>query len=73
LPTGPVVNDLGTRERQCVVGIDVVEVAEAEQDVVDGLLRVLGPAVDNWRVNSPRSTLPWWKKKSRSRLTRCPR
>jgi len=41
LPACPVVNDLGARDRQCVVGIDIVEVSEAEQDVVDGLLRVL--------------------------------
>jgi hypothetical protein len=41
LPSCPVVNDLGALDRQCVVGIDIVEVSEAEQDVVDGLLRVL--------------------------------
>ena len=35
-------NDLGARDRQCVVGIDIVEVSEAEQNMVDGLLRVLG-------------------------------
>src|ERR1039457_1515889 len=32
-----------------------------------------GPAADSRRASSPRSTLPWWKKKSRSRLIRCPR
>jgi hypothetical protein len=42
LPAGPVVNDLGARDGQCVVGIDVVKVTESEQDVVDRLLGVLG-------------------------------
>jgi len=42
LPACPVVDDLGARNRQRVVGVDIVEVAEAEQDVVDRLLGVLG-------------------------------
>jgi hypothetical protein len=42
LPACPVVDDLGARDRQRVVGVDVVEVAEAEQDVIDRLLGVLG-------------------------------
>jgi hypothetical protein len=43
LPAGPVVDDLGSRDRERVVGIHVVEVAEAEQNVVDRLLGILGP------------------------------
>jgi hypothetical protein len=42
LPACPVVDDLGARDRQGVVRVDVVEVAEAEQNVVDRLLGVLG-------------------------------
>jgi hypothetical protein len=42
LPPGPVANDLVTWRRQRVIGINVVEVTEAEQDVVDRLLRVRG-------------------------------
>jgi hypothetical protein len=50
LPAGPVVNDLGARYGQRVVGIDIVEVPEPEQDVVDGVLRVLGlEALDEQR------------------------
>ena len=41
LSAGPVVDDLGSGDGQGIVGIDVVEVAEAQQDVVDRLLRVL--------------------------------
>jgi hypothetical protein len=33
--------DLGARDRRCVVEVDIVKVSEAEQVVVDGLLRVL--------------------------------
>jgi hypothetical protein len=42
LPSGPVVNDLVPRHEQGVIGVNVVEVAEAEQDVVDRLLGILG-------------------------------
>jgi hypothetical protein len=42
LPSGPVVNDLLPRHGQGVIGINVVEVTEAEQDVVDRLLGILG-------------------------------
>jgi hypothetical protein len=42
LPSGPVVNDLVPRHGQGVIGINVVEVTEAEQDVVDRLLGILG-------------------------------
>jgi hypothetical protein len=43
LSARPVVHDLGARDRQRVVGINVVKVTETEQDVVDRLLRILGP------------------------------
>jgi len=42
LAPGPVVNDLVTWHRQRLIGVNVVEVAKAEQDVVDRLLRVFG-------------------------------
>jgi hypothetical protein len=42
LPPGPVVDDLGSRDGQCIVGVHVVKVAETEQDVIDRLLGVLG-------------------------------
>jgi hypothetical protein len=40
LSARPVVNDLLARSGEGFVGVDVVEVAEAEQDVVDGLIGV---------------------------------
>jgi hypothetical protein len=50
LPPGPVVDDLGARHGQRVVRIDVVEVTEAEQDMVDRLLGILGlEALDEQR------------------------
>jgi hypothetical protein len=39
LPPGPVVDNLVSWDRQGVVSVNVVEVAKAEQDVIDGLLR----------------------------------
>jgi hypothetical protein len=42
LPPGPVVDNLVSWDRQGVVRVNVVEVAKAEQDVIDGLLRVFG-------------------------------
>jgi hypothetical protein len=42
LPPRPVVDDVGSRDGQGIVGVNVVKVAEAEQDVVDRLLGVLG-------------------------------
>jgi hypothetical protein len=40
LAARPVVNDLLARSGAGFVGVDVVEVAEAQQDVVDGLVGV---------------------------------
>lgn len=42
LPPGPVVNDLVARHGQGVIGVNVVEATQAEQDVVDCLLGVFG-------------------------------
>jgi len=42
LSARPVVNDLLTLDREGVVRVDVVEVAEAEQDVVDRLVGYSG-------------------------------
>jgi hypothetical protein len=43
LAVRPVVNDLLARSGEGLVGVDVVEVAEAEQYVVDGVIGVFRP------------------------------
>jgi len=42
LPAGPVVNDLVPCHGQGVIWVNIVEVPEAEQDVVDRLLGIFG-------------------------------